>query len=230
LRYFASRITGFSQKEPGGTVTYSFLFDLVIRSPVSSMDHLVAGWFHLHLAQPFIDLMLGFSALASPIWVGTLTCGTLLFSVLKRWWYASLAVILTIPAGTLLGEGIKILVHRERPFHESPFLDLTGYSFPSGHTISATLLYGLLAVFAILLFKSLRWRVVAAISALSTVFLVGLSRIALGAHYLTDVLGAIVAGIVWLTVCLLAVQRLRRTKLRVGRAVAAQESSGATGQ
>jgi membrane-associated phospholipid phosphatase len=211
-------------------VMYLFLFDFVVRSPVSSMDHLVAGWFHLHLAQPFIDLMLGFSALASPIWVATLTCGALLFSVLKRWWYASLAVILTIPAGTLLGEGIKVLVHRERPFHESPFLDLTGYSFPSGHTISATLLYGLLAVFAILLFKSLRWRVTAAISALLMVFLVGLSRIALGAHYLTDVLGAIVAGIVWLTICLLAVQRVRRTKLRVRGAVAARESSGSAGQ
>jgi membrane-associated phospholipid phosphatase len=168
-------------------VTYLFLFDFVVRSPISAMDHLVTGWFHLHLAQPFIDLMLGFSALASPVWVGTLTCGTLLFSVLKRWWYASLAVVLTIPAGTLMGEGIKILVHRERPFHESPFLDLTGYSFASGHTISATLLYGLLAVFAILLFKSWRRRAVAAVCALLMVFLVGLSRIALGAHYPTDV-------------------------------------------
>jgi membrane-associated phospholipid phosphatase len=192
------------------------------------MDHLVTGWFHLHLAQPFIDLMLGFSALASPVWVGTLTCGTLLFSVLKRWWYASLAVVLTIPAGTLLGEGIKILVHRERPFHESPFLDLTGYSFASGHTISATLLYGLLAVFAILLFKSWRRRAVAAVCALLMVFLVGLSRIALGAHYPTDVLGAIVAGIVWLAVCLLAVQRIRRAKLRVGGAEPGRETSPAT--
>jgi membrane-associated phospholipid phosphatase len=155
--------------------------------------------------------------------VRTLTCGTLFFSVLKWWWYASLAVVLTIPAGTLLGEGIKILVHRELPFHESPFLDLTGYSFPSGHTISATLLYGLLAVFAILLFKSWRWRAVAAVSALLMVFLVGLSRIALGAHYPTDVLGAIVASIVWLAVCLLVVQRIRRAKLRVGGAEPGRE-------
>jgi undecaprenyl-diphosphatase len=188
---------------------YLSFFDFIVRSPVSAMDHVVAGWFHIHLARPFIDLMLGFSALASPIWVATLTCGTLLFSVLKRWWYASLAVILTIPAGTLLGEGLKTIVHRERPFHQSPFLDLTGYSFPSGHTIAATLLYGLLAVFAMLLFKSKRWRVVAAVFALVMIFLVGLSRIALGAHYLTDVLAAIVGGTVWLSVCLLMVRRIR---------------------
>ena len=186
------------------------------------MDHLVSGWFHLHLAQPFINLMLGFSALASPIWVGTLTCGTLVFSVLQRWWYASLAVILTIPAGTLFSEWIKIIVHRERPFHESPFLDLTGYSFPSGHTISATLLYGLLAVFAVPLFKSKRWRVIATIGALIMVFLVGLSRIALGAHYLTDVLGAVVGGTIWLTVCLLVVQRVRGARRRSAAASTTQ--------
>src|SRR4029077_9187194 len=104
----------------------------------------------------------------------------------------------------------KILVHRHRPFTEGPFVDWSGYSFASGHTIGATLLYGQLVLFVIPAIKSRRWRVGIVSTATFFVLLVGFSRIALGAHYLTDVLAAMFFGIVWLTLCLFVLRPMRR--------------------
>jgi undecaprenyl-diphosphatase len=79
--------------------------------------------------------------------------------------------------------------------------------------MAATLLYGLLAVFAILVWKAWLWRILAILGAVLAIGLVGFSRIALGAHYLTDVLGAIAGGISWLILCITVVEWTRRRRL-----------------
>jgi undecaprenyl-diphosphatase len=61
--------------------------------------------------------------------------------------------------------------------------------------------------------KSRRGRVLIFSAASFVVALVGFSRIALGAHYLTDVIGGIFFGMMWLTLCLLVARPLRRTAL-----------------
>jgi undecaprenyl-diphosphatase len=76
---------------------------------------------------------------------------------------------------------------------------LTDYSFPSGHTLSAVVFYGGVALVVWSLFgrrAGLATVGVAAIIALA----VGVSRIYLGYHFLTDVVGAILAGIAWLLI------------------------------
>ena len=58
--------------------------------------------------------------------------------------------------------------------------------------------------------KARHWRRLTVASAALLIALVGFSRIALGAHFLTDVLGAIVFGIFWLAFCLFATKPMRR--------------------
>jgi membrane-associated phospholipid phosphatase len=188
-------------------------FNLVAIDRISVVDHKIAAWFHGHLARPFIDVMLAWSEVGSPLWIGGITSIVILIVILRKRWYGLLAIVLTVPGGMLVHHLIQIMVHRHRPFRHSEFLDLGGYSFPSGHTMAATLLYGLLAVFAILVWKAWHWRMLAILGAVSAIGLVGFSRIALGAHYLTDVLGAIVGGASWLILCLLVVERTRRRRL-----------------
>lgn len=89
-------------------------------------------------------------------------------------------------------------------FLDGQFVDWSGYSFASGHTIGATLLYGQLLLFVLPALKGRHWRLLSILSAISLVALVGFSRIALGAHFLTDVLAAVFFGIIWLTFCLFA--------------------------
>ena len=114
----------------------------------------------------------------------------------------------------LLNELVKVLVQRQRPFIDGPFVDWSGYSFAIGHTIGATLLYGQLLLFILPVLKSRHWRVLSIFSAALLVAVVGFTRIALGAHFLTDVLAAIVFGIIWLAFCLIAGQLMRRKGLQ----------------
>jgi undecaprenyl-diphosphatase len=119
----------------------------------------------------------------------------------------------------LLNEWVKVVVHRQRPFVDGPFVDWNGYSFASGHTIGATLLYGQLLLFILPALKARHWRLLSILSAISLVGLVGFSRIALGAHFLTDVLAAIIFGIIWLALCLIAGRPMQRRSVRSQTAI-----------
>jgi undecaprenyl-diphosphatase len=179
-------------------------------NPLAGPDHQVAGWFHAHLTHTLVAVLRAFTDLGAAESIGAVLFCLVLFFVWKRWWPSLVTLIVAVPGGMLLNEWLKILVHRHRPFLEGPFVDWSGYSFASGHTIGATLLYGQLAMFILPAIKTRRWRALTISTATFLVVLVGFSRIALGAHYLTDVLAAIVFGIVWLSFCLVVLKPMRR--------------------
>jgi undecaprenyl-diphosphatase len=110
-----------------------------------------------------------------------------------------LASFLTVTAigSSLLNEAIKAAVGRTRPVLVNPIATATGKSFPSGHTQSALVGYGiLLLIFMPVVARG--WRPLLAGIAGLMVLLVGFSRIALGVHYLSDVVGALIIGSAWL--------------------------------
>ena len=76
--------------------------------------------------------------------------------------------------------------------------------------MAATVLYGVLATFAVRVIEAWRWRVLAVLVAGLMILLVGFSRIYLGAHYLSDVLAALAEGLAWLALCITAVETIRR--------------------
>src|SRR5256885_16287951 len=138
--------------------------------------------------------------------MGAVLFCAVLFFVGKKWWPSLVTLIVAVPGGMLLNELLKQFVHRHRPFVDGPFVDWAGYSFASGHTIGATLLYGQIALFLVPTIKARRWRTLAKCSVVLLVVLVGFSRIALGAHYLSDVLASMAFGSAWLTVCVFATE------------------------
>jgi undecaprenyl-diphosphatase len=143
----------------------------------------------------------------------------------ERWWPFLVTLIVAVPGGMLLNEWVKVLVHRQRPFVDGSFVDWSGYSFASRHTIGATLLYGQLLLFVLPVLKTRQWRFLAIFGAISLVVLVGFSRIALGAHFLTDVLAAILFGIIWLALCVVLGKPIRRGGLRSQTAVIFPEAN-----
>ena len=172
-------------------------------NPLAGPDHEVAGWFHAHLTRTFVSVLHAFTEFGAGEWIGIVMFALVLFFAWKRWWPSLVTLIIAVPGGMLLNEWVKVLVHRHRPFVDGPFVDWSGYSFASGHTIGATLLYGQLLLFVLPALKARHWRMLSIFSAALLVALVGFSRIALGAHFLTDVLAAIIFGVAWLMVCLL---------------------------
>ncbi len=185
------------------------LTPLAFANPLGSADEGLATWFHERLSPAFVAVLHAFTNFGSGEWIGIAVFALVSFFAWKRWWPSLVTLIIAVPGGMLLNEWVKVLVHRQRPFLDGPFVDWSGYSFASGHTIGATLLYGQLLLFVLPCLKARHWRLLSTCSAVSLVVLVGFSRIALGAHFLTDVLAAIFFGIVWLTFCLFATKPMR---------------------
>ena len=187
---------------------------LAMSNPLAGPDHQIAGWFHAHLTGTVVSVLRAFTEFGSGEWIGVVLFCAALYFVWKRWWPSLVTLIIAVPGGMLLNEWVKVLVHRQRPFVDGPFVDWSGYSFASGHTIGATLLYGQLLLFVLPALKTRHLRLLSIFSAVFLVLLVGFSRIALGAHFLTDVLAAIIFGIVWLILCMVLRKPIWRGNLQ----------------
>lgn len=106
-------------------------------------------------------------------------------------------VLINTMLGVLLMKGIKEIVRRTRPSWK--WIRQGGYSYPSGHTISAVLLYGtLLLIVNKNVHGKLRKPLIVFLSIM--MFLIPISRIYFGVHYLTDVLASTILGIIILII------------------------------
>jgi undecaprenyl-diphosphatase len=128
-------------------------------------------------------------------WVAAMVCGgILLWLVWQRRFSTAVVIGAIFVVAKLLETGLKLTFERARPSVVPHLQDAGGYSFPSGHTMTAVITYGLLAA---VLASQLggRARFVPPVIAAVIIVAVGFSRVYLGVHYLTDVLaGTIVAG------------------------------------
>jgi undecaprenyl-diphosphatase len=143
-----------------------------------------------------------------------MTLGVSAYLWIKRLRVWVLTLTLAVFGGMALNVLLKHLFVRPRPLFKNPLLMLTTYSFPSGHTLMATVFYGTLC--ALVLTRSQRWlwRALAITVAGVMILLVGFSRIYLGAHYLSDVLAAIAEGLAWLAFSFISVAEVKRRQKR----------------
>ena len=168
-------------------------------APLESVDHSAAARLN--------SLVAGHSAVVSVIkavtWLGsngalwTLTgLAVAVLAIRRRWRLA--VYLLVVGAGVLtLDPVLKPLVGRLRPVVAHPVAYGTGDSFPSGHSLGSIVCYGaLLLVF--LPATSGTWRRVFTAVIVTLIVAIGVSRLLLGVHYLSDVLGAWALGISWL--------------------------------
>jgi undecaprenyl-diphosphatase len=131
-----------------------------------------------------------------------------LWLLLRRLPRLAVYVVLTGAGGLILNPVVKELVERLRPVVETPVYSAGGWSFPSGHAMGSLVCYGVvLLVFAPTLQAGPRRALIG--FAVLIVIGVGLSRIALGAHYLTDVLAGWLLGSLWLVLATVAFHRWR---------------------
>ena len=113
----------------------------------------------------------------------------------------------------LLNPTFKALFARPRPWFADPFVVEKHSSFPSGHSMGSMIFYSLVAYLAVTLLPGRRGKVVLAAWLGLLVLLVGFSRIYLGAHWPTDVLGGYAAGACWVVLVIVALEWIRRRPL-----------------
>lgn len=129
-------------------------------------------------------------------WMAALGAVACIWLLYRRAWLLLGAWVVGVAGVGLWVRWIKSSVARERP--EVRWVLEQGYSFPSGHSAGTLLCYGMLAwlVFVMAGPRRGRW---AAVLAASVVLAVGLSRIVLGAHYVSDVLAGWMLGLAWMS-------------------------------
>lgn len=176
------------------------------------IDLPLSAWFHAHSNPALTQFMLLISDShgITGVLLMSAVLGLALLHLRRPWWL--LALVLSVPGGMLLNVAVKNVVQRARPRFDDPMLVLTTYSFPSGHTAATTLFYGFLTALVFAHEGARRWRRPMLATAVAMVLLVGLSRIYLGAHYFTDVFGAIALALCWLGASLAGVQALSRRR------------------
>ncbi|MGK8507590.1 phosphatase PAP2 family protein [Nocardia asiatica] len=131
-----------------------------------------------------------------------------LWLLLRRLPRLAVYVVLTGVGGLILNPVVKELVGRLRPVVATPVHSAGGWSFPSGHAMGSLVCYGVVVlVFAPILRAGAR-RALTGFAVL-IVIAVGLTRIALGAHYLTNVLAGWLLGSLWLVLATVAFHRWR---------------------
>jgi membrane-associated phospholipid phosphatase len=182
--------------------------DVMEGDPLTLVDAQFSAWLHAHAKPKLTIVMLIVTHLHSPLGVSAMTLALALYLLWRRQRYQLLALLLSVFGGMLLNVLLKNVFHRARPRFDDQILTLTSYGFPSGHTMAATCFYGALAALVIWKLKGWHWRLAAVAIAGLLIMLVGFSRIYLGAHYLSDVLGAMAEGLAWLAFCLTAVNTM----------------------
>ncbi|MFF3852084.1 phosphatase PAP2 family protein [Micromonospora sp. NPDC002575] len=141
-------------------------------------------WFMTVWTNAFGPGPLRIAVLAVVVWLFTRRAARL------AWW-----AVTTMAVGGLLGVLLKLLVGRDRPDLLDPVARATGYSFPSGHALNAALAAGVLLLVFLPYARrrpARRWALWAAAAAVTA--LTGVSRLALGVHYVSDVVGGWVLG------------------------------------
>jgi membrane-associated phospholipid phosphatase len=139
----------------------------------------------------------------------------LVFAVIAGWllWRRlprlALFVAVTVGMSPLLNELVKLAVHRSRPVVADPIVHANGASFPSGHAQAAMVGYTVLLLVFLPVLRG--WARPAAVgAAVLMVAAIGFSRVALGVHFVSDVLAGYVLGAAWVALMIAVFNLWRR--------------------
>ena len=142
-----------------------------------------------------------------------------LFAVVAAWlvWRRlprlALFVVVTVAGSVVINSLVKLAVDRARPVVADPVAHASGMSFPSGHAQSAIVAA---SVLLLVFLPALRGasRAAAAAVAVSFVIAIGFSRVALGVHFVSDVLAGYALGLAWVAAMIAAFNAWRRERGR----------------
>ncbi len=188
--------------------------DVVTHDPLTIVDVQFSVWLHEHSVPRLTRCMLLISQLHSTLGVTVMMLAVSACLWIKRLRIWILTLMLAVFGGMLLNLFLKQIFARQRPHFDNQLLVLTTYSFPSGHTLAATVFYGALCALIVSRCRRWVWRALTIAVAAFLILLVGFSRIYLGVHYLSDVLAAIAEGLAWLAFCLISIAELEQWRKR----------------
>jgi len=158
------------------------------------------------LRTPWGDRVMVFvTELGDGVVIAVVATAVLVWLSWKRHWRAARYWVAAIGFGQLAATVLKLVLQRPRPL-AGQYDGLSAYAFPSGHATMCMVAYGFLAVLIARIFSPPRRWLVYALAAL-LIGVIAVSRLYLGAHWLSDVLGGLSLGLAWVSLLAIAYYR-----------------------
>lgn len=185
-------------------------------SPLALLDARVANWLHVHAFPALTYALLVVTRLHAPVAVTLYALAAAVVFWRRRAWSWLVTIVMAVPIGLGMNALIKQIFQRARPNLSDPLLTLSTFSFPSGHTAGAVLFHGVVAAYLMSRARSWHARMACVLLWVVLVILVGFSRMYLGVHYLSDILGAAAWAFAWLALSLWGAPHLVALRARTG--------------
>lgn len=165
-------------------------------SRVTSVDDAIMRWVAAHRTTRLNKIAFDVTSLGSVTLVTLFAVGALFVLVVARDFRGALHLVLALLGSTWMIFALKDLFERPRPVADR-LIDAGGYSYPSGHSMAAVVLYLTLALVGSRHFKGPAYRHMLIALAVVVTLLVASSRVYLGVHYPTDVTSGTALGAGW---------------------------------
>ncbi len=171
------------------------LLSYVLRGEAMKLDQMAYWLVVENLRSDWLTpIMESFSALATPVSLIAMLLVIAAFAPGKRpGWFCTVNLALA----ALLNVVLKTLIQRPRPEGFRLAVE-SGFSFPSGHSMAAMAFFGLIVWMVWHYEQDRRQRLILTAAFSAVIAMIGISRIYLGVHYASDVLGGFCASIIWL--------------------------------
>ena len=174
------------------------LHDEILKASFEQRDQAIQSWVHGFATPTLTKVMRGLSWIGSPF---VLTPAVALAAGLL-WWRGlkddAVLVAAAALGGVALDEVMKLHFKRLRPEVPWAFVHEHSFSFPSGHSVLAIVMYGVIVYKTQDKLRSKWARAALMVGAFLMVVGIGVSRVYLGVHYPSDVAGGYFVGAVWL--------------------------------
>lgn len=181
------------------TLVFAQIYDEVDESDLMvRLDQSASTWISDWRGGGLTGLMRVATILADPWFVVAATTLVTIELLVRRRRGAALFLVAATVGTSLLVMVAKLATGRDRPVPPISLMEVDGYSFPSGHAAQSVALYGALAIIATTVIVDRRKHVVVYLTALGISGVVGISRVVLGVHWLSDVVGGWLLAAAWL--------------------------------
>jgi membrane-associated phospholipid phosphatase len=183
----------------------SLIFSLAVindDNALTRFDHDAVNTLHEHTTAAGIDLFKVVTWFGSPaLWLINLGAGAYL--IWRARWTDLITGLAAIGGGKLVNILLKDLFNRARPIWNGVIITESSPAFPSGHAMMSLVTYGFLVIVLWRVTQNRPARAALIGGAAVLVGLIGFSRVYLGVHYPTDILGGYAMGGAWLSLCLI---------------------------
>lgn len=195
-----------------GIALISLLIFLTLASlldRISVFDALLANQLRSTISLPVLEGCLAITQFGNFATLLAVVVGVALALILRRRWLELGAWLLATAGNGLLNRSLKLTFERARPLFEHGLVIEPSYSFPSGHASGSLAVYGMLT-WLLLHRLPAPARLPLVIATASLVLLIGFSRVLLQVHYFSDVIAGFASATAWLSLSVVAAERLRR--------------------